>query len=359
MQKLIHLIHIMVLVLLVSALPVVGAGSKLEIEKVEITRDGDTILSTSSTSGSFDVDPGDELRIIITLKNNYDDDTDNDLEDVRVLAVIEDIDDGDDEDDSDTVDVRADSRKRVTLRLRIPEDASSYESYDLDITACGEDQNGTEHCDEADYDIDVDREEHELVFNTLRMSDAYCDGDATIRMEIQNIGEQEEYDAEIKVYHNSLGTLYSDTFDIASIDDDEEDNIYSTTKRLDVQGLNEGRHTMNALVLYDDGLEKLEKRIEFYVECERRSGDEKAEEDEEPRRVVMVERYENPDRDLSFLFGEEEQEVVVQTPPPGTRPPRQPSPPPKDEGFGTFVLALANIAIIIFILLLVRTLYDR
>lgn len=352
MQK---LIYIMLLVLVLGAVSV--AASELEIDKVEITRDGDRFLSTSSSSGSFDVDPGDTLRVKIWLENRYDDDTDNDIEDVRVVGVIEDIDDGDDEDDSETVDVRADSRKTVTLRFDIPNDASSYESYDLDIEACGDDQNGTEHCDSADYDIEVDREEHELVFDTLQVSDAYCDGEVNFRVELENIGEDDEYDVELKVYHNDLGVLFKDEFDLPSLESDE-DNFYSKSKRFDVDSLPSGRHTLTVVVRFDHGRQDMERNIEFRVdECGRAADDQHVLDASDQYEEKSVERYSNPNRDTRWLFGED-QPIVVDMPPanvPVPSPPRFPG--EKDDGFGIFVLALGNIAILIFIFLLLRSHY--
>ncbi|MBW2971540.1 hypothetical protein KY359_00760 [Candidatus Woesearchaeota archaeon] len=356
------LTYIMVLFVLIGAVSVMAASSKLEIDKIEITSDGETVKSTSSSSGSFDVDPGQELRIKIKLENLYDDDTDNDIDDVRVTALIEDIDDGDEIDDSETVDVRAGGTKSVTLQLKIPNDASSYESYDLEIDACGDDQNGTEHCDSANFDIDVDREEHELVFEKLQMSDVYCEREGTIRIEIHNLGEEEEEDVELKVISDGLGTLYSDRFDITSIDDDEDDNIYSVTKRLDLDGIRSGTNTLRVRVEYDDGLEVLEKEIDFRAEdCETRSSTAREyEEDYDDYNDQDVERYTNRNRDLRYLFGPEEQPVVLQMPPPTERPPQPPRPAaPKESALSLFVLTLANIAVIIFIILLLLTLYNK
>jgi hypothetical protein len=363
MQKLRLIAIFMLSVFLFSVGVVLADSSHLEIDKVEITSDGSNVLSTSSSSGSFDVDPGDELRIKIRLENTYDDDTDNDIEDVRVTAFIEDIDDGDDVDDSETVDVRADGHKTLTLKLKIPKDASSYESYDLEIIAVGHDQNGTEHRDDASYDVEVDREEHELVFETLQVSDAYCDKEATLRLELQNIGEEEEFDVELKVTSNELGTLFSDTFDLPSLDDEDESNIYSKTKRLDLDGLSPGSHTLKVRVLYDDGVESLEKSLDLTVDDCGDSRQDRVVDDREIREERQTERYSNPNRDLRFLFGSEGdtgETIVLNMPPPGAPAPKIPAQPvQKDSTFSMVVLVLANIALIVFVVLLVSSLLDR
>ncbi|MBU2561388.1 MAG: hypothetical protein KKD17_03755 [Nanoarchaeota archaeon] len=354
------LIYILIFTLLANAVAVMAASSHLEIDKVEITSDGSTVLSTSSSSGSFDVEPGQELSIKVILENTYDDKTDNDIEEVEVTARIEGIDDGDDiSDESDTVTVRAEGKKTIKLKLKIPKDASSYESYDLEITAVGEDQNGTEQSDEAVFDVDVEREEHQIVLERLQMSNMYCERDATIRIELQNIGEEDEEDVELKVISDQLGTVFSDTFDLPSIDDDEEDNIYSETKRLDLDGLSPGSHTLTIRVLYDDGMERIEKELDFRVEeCGRKADTGRYE--EETGEEMPLDRYSNPNRDLRFLFGPAEQEVVVQMAPQMPKAPQPPRPAAlKESAFSIVVLVLANIAIILFIALLLLTLYNK
>jgi len=295
----------------------------------------------------------------VWIENTYDDDTDNDIDDVRVVGRIDDIDAGDDDYDSETVDVRADSKKMVTLNFDIPKDASSYESYDLEIEACGDDQNGTEHCDSAEFDIDVDRMEHELVFDSLRVGDIRCGEDLDFRVEIQNIGEQEEWDVELKVYNNELGILFQDIFDLGSISDDYEDSTYSKSKRLDADGLSAGTHTLIISLLYDNGREDLERRLMFNVDdCN--SKDEAEEKEERKREYVEVERYSNPNRDTTFLFGDQKEAVVVEMPPPGIPSASLPTgTPAKDSWFGTLVLLLGNIALIIFIVLLLRSAFGN
>ncbi|MFC1741388.1 hypothetical protein ACFL3V_02545 [Nanoarchaeota archaeon] len=353
------LLFILIFTVLCAAL--VAADSKLEIDRVEIGTDGRTLLTTGSNSGSFDVDPGDTLYVEVRLENNFDDDTDNDIEDVRVWAFIEDIDDDkDDVDDSDRVDVRADGHRIVKLKLKIPDDVSSYQDYELDITATGTDQNGTKHSDSVSYDIEIDRKENELIFEELRVSDVMCDGDAEFNVEIQNIGEEEELDVEMKVISSSLGTVYSDTFDLESINDDSDaDSIYRKSKRLDLDDLFPGTHTLRVQVLYDNDRNKLEQSITLHVEdCESESIPVKKVEEE--RVYKTTERYSNPNRDRSFLFGDESQEVELQMPPAGVHTPTLAVPDTEgDDGFSTFVLLLACVAIIVFIILLLQNVYNR
>ncbi len=331
------------------------AASELDIDRVEITIDGRQVLSTSSDNSNLHVDPGDELRIRVTLENTFDEDTENDIEDVKVYAFIDEIDDGDDiDDDSGRVTVRADNERSVRLRLTIPDDASSFQDYDLVIRAVGEDQDGVEHSVRMEIDIEVEREEHELVFDSLRVSDAECEEDVTFRIEITNAGEEEEEDVELTVTHPGIGTLFMDRFDLYGIDG--YDHTYAKTRVLDVSGLPDGRHTLHVMVDYNFGRESISRDISFRKEgCGMTTGMAVQEYYVES----SVEPYTNPRRDTTFLFADEP-EVVVQMPPPGIPIPAPPKATvPRESDFSIMVLVLANIALIVFVVLLLISVYQH
>ncbi|MBW2997003.1 hypothetical protein KY349_01540 [Candidatus Woesearchaeota archaeon] len=351
------LAYILFFLLLANAFLVFADSSELEIDRVEITRDGETILSTSSSSSSIDVDPGDELVIKVRLENTFDDDSDIRIEDIRVTAVIEDIDDGDDlSDESDKVYVRADSKRTVRLKLIIPDDASSYQDYDLDIYAYGYDDDTDKlHEDDVVIDVDVEREEHELVFERLWINDVYCDRDAGVRIELENVGEEFEEDVELMIISDELGTLFRDRFDLPSVDDDDA-NVYKKDKQIDVDDLRPGLHAMIVRVEYDEGDKVLQKTLDFRVEdCDSTPGDTIVDD----RTDRATDRYNNLKRDLSFLYDGDDEEVEVVMPPAIVAGgPTVPTPPPRESAFSTVVLALACIAIIAFIVLLVLSLRE-
>jgi hypothetical protein len=205
--------------------------------------------------------------------------------------------------------------------------------------------------------MEVRRKENELAFETVQVSDVDCDGYMNVRIEIQNTGEEEEQDVELRVIDDDLGTLWSDTFDVYSINDDDEYSSYRKTLNLDLKGLSPGTHTLQVQALYDNAVKSLEKNIQFNVrECGAVTSVGVAAQDTTDR---ATERYYNPNRDTSALFGSGEVEVVVDLPPADAHVPSPPSvPATKESGFGTFVLVIANIAIIVFIVLLLRSIYE-
>lgn len=343
--------YLILLFLILACAQAASANTKLDIDRIKITADGRELLSTTGSSGSINVRPGDELSIEIRLENTFDDDTDMRIKEIVVTARIEDIDDGDDVSDrTDRLYIRADSRRTARLRLDIPDDASSYQDYDLEIKASGHDENNTEHEDETMIDLEVDREEHRLVLNRLWVNDVACDGYAAVRLELENTGEEYEEDVELYITSPELGTLFRDRFDLPSIND-QDTNIYRKEKRLDVPMLSPGLNTITVMAEYDDKEETLEKSINFRVEDCRTPA--QAALDREEKIIRTTEPYSNPGRDTTSLFGDQDKVEVV-LPDIADRAPKVPTPPPRESGFSTFVLFLANIAMIAFIILIVR-----
>jgi hypothetical protein len=331
------------------------AESKLQISKVEITSGDNTLLSTSSASGNFDAEAGDDLKVKVRLENRFSESTHTDINDITVKATMEGLGDTDQE---TALSVRADGERTVTLRFEIPDDASSYDSYYLTITASGTDENGSLQEDEASYDVEITGgDEGELDITDLNMDDVQCDEDGTLDIKVENNGNGDEQDVQLTARISGIGTVWEEEFDV------DADDTYSKSKRLDLTGLSEGTHTVTLMLEYGDN-EEVEEETDFRVEgcgSGRESYDYEFDEyytTETPRKEVVTEPYRNPNRDLSFLYKPAVQPVVLEMPPAAPMLKMQPAT-QKESGFSMFVLALANIAILIFILLLVMSIYNR
>jgi hypothetical protein len=349
-----RLIVLAVLAFILSSACVV-AESKLQITKVEITSGGETLLSTSSASGRFNAEAGDTLRVKVRLENNFAESTHTDITGITARATIEGLGNADATDQESALSIMANGERTVTFRLEIPEDASAYESYYLVVTAAGTDENNGAQEDEASYDIDVKRADNELDIDELDMEDVDCGEDGTLDIEVHNDGEDDLEDVQLTARIDDTGTVWKDMFDIDS------GETRSKSRRLDLTGISGGTHTLTVTLTHDDDKE-VEEDTDFRVEgcgSERRSYDYEFDEyyGETPRKEVITEPYRNPNRDLTFLFRPEAQPVELQMPPPVLKMPREPT--QKESGFSVIVLALANIAVIAFILLLLNSIRNR
>ncbi len=330
------------------------ADSKLQISKVEITSDDTTLLSTSSNSGNFDAEAGDDLKVKIKLENRFSESTHTDIKDIKVTATIEGLGESD---ESDSLSIRADGERTVTFRMEIDEDTSSYESYYLVITATGVDENGAVQEDEASYDVEITGgDEGDIEITELDMDDVECNEDGTLDIEIENEGEYDEEEVQLTARISGLGVVWEDEIDI------DADDTYTKSKNIDLTGLSSGTHTATLTIEYSD--EEIEEETEFRVEgcgSDRRSTDYEFDEyyttSRTTKKEVVTEPYTNPNRDLRFLFTPEVQPVELYMPPPTPSVPRAPV--QRESNLSIIVLLLANIALIIFIALILKSVYNR
>jgi hypothetical protein len=339
------------------------ASSELQINSVEVSIDGDTKLKTSGNNGELEVAPGDQLTVKVTLENTYDYDTGDTIEDLEVEARIYDIDDGGDVSDSENVDLRADREKTVTLKLDIPDDASDSETYDFEITADGTDQEGNSQSDSLMIEVSVGGEAADITIDEFDMSDAEC-GSAYLRITLNNAGEEEVKDARLRVISEG-DQLYTETFDVPGAGDPDEDGTYSISARIDTDGLDEGSHIFEAVVEYGAGQSEESEETSGYVQqCDNGydgTNDYDYAAEETDGGPTSAERWEIQYQQLKTERGKlelvmqedtyvepqtQEQEIVV--------PPRA----EKSDGLTVAALVLGNIAVIVFIGLIVYSRYQ-
>jgi len=359
------LMVLLLAVLTFSAAAAEAASSNLELDRIEITSGGENLLVTSSNSGRIDVEPGDELSIRVRIRNTLDDDTDETIEDASVSVRIEGMDETDTIDFSEKVDIRAENYKTVKLRLRIPGDARSEESYDLEIKVSGRNSQGVVQDDEAVFDLEVMRDEHKIVFDKFHLSDPNCDGFSTLTIELRNVGEWAEEDVKLVVGSGRTGTIFRDLFDLESVNDFIDESEYSRQKRVDLTSLRSGRYTITATATYD--LNENTENTDLWVHpC----GSQAGWSDGEMREGSVeqaTERYSNPKRDTKFLFADAQDTDMIEVHLPEQEINQQYNLPGQDKkddkggdtiSFGTLVLLLANIVLIIFIILIIRAAYE-
>jgi hypothetical protein len=243
------------------------AADMLEISDVRVEVDDDK-QSANEGGGSIDITPESKLTLKVEVTNNYDTGTDGgEIEDVEVLAVLEDIDDGDEmEDEADNFDLRPGRDKTVTLSFDIPLRLETDETFKLILTAEGEDKNGTMHVDEIEFDVDVDKENHEVRFlkKELVPSKVSCSQSSRVRVVLINTGEDDE-DVELVVSSPNLGYDKRDEFELSE-DIDDDDNEYEFSESINLKDANPGVYTVTVRASYNNGKDDLETAFALEVE---------------------------------------------------------------------------------------------
>ena len=199
-------------------------ASNLSIENVKVTVDG------KSESGIVDVKPESDVKFKVKVKNLFTKDIgDLKIEGITVTATIFDIDDGDDiEEESTDFDLRTDDDKTVTVSFKIPLEVEA-DTYNVEIRAEGEDENGTDQVAIEELKIEVNKERHDVIIRkaSLSTTSIKCSRSTQLSLNFMNLGEDEE-DVELTVTNDVIGLNRQISFTITE-DPFESDSKYSTT----------------------------------------------------------------------------------------------------------------------------------
>jgi hypothetical protein len=245
-----------------------SAATMLELKDVRIEVDGDK-QSANEGGGSIDITPDSKLTMKVEVENIFDNSVeDAEIEDIEVRATLEDIDDGDDvEIEADRFDLRPGRDKTVTLTFDIPLRLETDETFKLILEVEGEDKNSTIHELDVEYDVDVDKENHEIRFLTKELVPAKvsCTRSTQARVELINTGEDDE-DVELTVVSTELGYNKRLEFEMSEdIDDDENEYVFTDT--VDLDDAKPGVYTFKIRVEYNDNRDSLDAALPIEIEA--------------------------------------------------------------------------------------------
>lgn len=146
------------IILILFILMVAPVCADVVIKDIEAELNDDRVSGVDEDGGDIDCYIKDEIKIIITLENEFENETE-----AKIVGRIRDIDDGADiEKERDWFDIDGDDRKDKWLSWGIPSDADTGRSYDLEIDISW--KNLTNHVFEEDtiyFDVYVKEGEPE------------------------------------------------------------------------------------------------------------------------------------------------------------------------------------------------------
>lgn len=206
--------------------------SKLKIDDVDVEVEGedDTDLKDGETINE-EAKPEDDVEFDIRVRNLFASNSDIDMDNVEVEVVIEDIDDDDDLDESkDADDIDADDTADVTLAFKVPLEVDE-QTYDVIITAEGEDKNGATHTATQKLKLRVEKENDDVRITEFDLGSATlsCVRSTNLRVTIQNFGSDDQDDAALAVVNRNLGVNFQvDDIELDN-DADNDDNEFSRT----------------------------------------------------------------------------------------------------------------------------------
>ena len=216
------------------------AENMLEIDRVTLEWDGES-ERVSDDELVDKIKPGDSLKLIVKVKNLYstsgDYNFDIDEIELELEASDSDLEIDDEIKDIGTIDPR--DTEEVTFDIDVDSEIDE-DTYNLDLTLIGEDENGALHGMTWRVRIEIEREREDIRIKTAELlpETVSCNRDVRLEVRIENIGsknsdeivllvESDDFDYKQKLVDIDLNSEddYSKTFTI-SIPDDADAGIY-------------------------------------------------------------------------------------------------------------------------------------
>ncbi len=237
-----------------------NAVSELEIRDVEVSRnsDGDDDKSLDDGDDYDDAKRGDTINFLVEVKNTFSDNID--MDDVTVTIYNDDLDWDEEE---DTSSIKDGKKEEIELSADIDEDIDP-DSYLVEITVEGEDENGAIHRDSWTIDIEIKQKNHEItiVDADLAPETISCANRRTkLSVDLWNSGKKDEDEVSVKVKADDLD-FYKRDVNLEIDEDDDETKIYDISIPSNV---GQGTYLVEVTVYYDNDDESDSKSLTLVV----------------------------------------------------------------------------------------------
>lgn len=252
--------------------------SMLEITNIEIEAKEDDDSSIDDGNTIDFLKEGDEIDMIITVANNYneDDDIDFDISDVYV-EVEASRDDWFSTKSSKKVKINAEDEYDIPLSFTLSDDLDR-DSTTVYVRVYGDDDEyNFEHYDEWEITFEIQREEYEISIKSAEIitSSAYGSSDiyqfidcsqesATLEVRVKNTGEKDEDKAYIKITSNDLD--FHKNFNSQEIDTDDSET-YRTTFDVPSNLRNNELYIIEVETFYDNDEDSDSKSVIVQYVC--------------------------------------------------------------------------------------------
>ncbi|MFH1053831.1 MAG: tandem-95 repeat protein [Candidatus Woesearchaeota archaeon] len=232
----------------------VSERPKLRIKDLEVKVDGEKDTVNNGEKISDKAKPGQNVKFKVDVCNDYTDAQDIEIQNVEVTVTIDGIDDGDEIDEtSGDNDIKADDCETFDVELNLPDDAEEDE-YDVEIMVEGDDEIGLDHVITWDVVLEVEREKHQIKIKDAIISPSIitCEREATFSVKIQNVGQDDENDAAIKIENSALGINIEDKDIELDYAMNDEGSKYQETYQISIgDNVAEGTYPIKVTTFYD------------------------------------------------------------------------------------------------------------
>lgn len=254
-----------------SATVTMQAENRLKIRKgkVKITSsDGSTREKTVNEGTKVtNVRPGDNLRFEFTIENKFsgNGEFDLDMDDVDVSLETSDSSNYDFDEETDSLSINADDEDVATFTVDVEDDADRG-TDSFTVIATGKDDNGALHGEKIRFDLEVEREQNDLVFRRADLTPAtlLCQGSRSIQVNanILNRGRDDENRAGVELSVPSFNVLEKK----ADVDLDQDDDASFTFTFQVPKDTKAGTYEVRLTSIYDFTVKNNVKTLALTVE---------------------------------------------------------------------------------------------
>ena len=239
----------------------------LQVKNIKVYVDGKKESGADEDGGKIDVVPGSKLELKIEVESLYGKDEDTKIEDIIVEGVLEGIDDDSDlDDEANDFSLKPEKEKEVSLNFDIPLEVEEGD-YDLIVTIEGENENAFSYLKEIEFDVEVDKEKHDIIFNKLKLSkdNVECGKFTNLEVKVVNLGVNDET-VRLVISNDDLGISIQEYLELDE-DPFEKDNSFSKTYKLELPlGILSGTYLFRGDLFYGSDIEN--SIAELNVACE-------------------------------------------------------------------------------------------
>lgn len=237
------------------------AESKLIIKDVELEVNGDDEGDLDNGDNYDELKEGDEIKLTITIENDYN--TNTEIQDVYIE--VED-DNWDIDEESDEEDINDGDEEEFEITFTLDDDLDD-DTTDVVIRVFGEDEdNGFEHYDEIEFELEVEREDDEILIRSITWNNqpvSCLDSFATMSVRFKNTGTDDQDEAAIVVRSDDF-SWYRRITDIELDEGDSETQEF----RIPVRGtLDEGNYFVEVSTYYRNDRQTDEEITNLEVVC--------------------------------------------------------------------------------------------
>jgi|GEM_PF-4779577 len=238
---------------------------KVDSKSSTIEQDGDSISKEAA--------PGSTVKFTINACNNFTDAQDIKINSVNANVNILNIDDGSDIDQDATSqkDISAGHCQKFDASIDIPYNAAE-DTYDVEVTVDGDDENNNVHKAVWNIALDVKRENHQIIIrqDDLMPTSTSCGISPILGLRIENIGQNDESDASVRIQNSDLGVDLEETGISLSSDGTSSDSSFNKDFQINIgQDVAPGTYPLT-ITTYYSGKQSDTKTVDLDVtECTR------------------------------------------------------------------------------------------